>query len=262
MIFILLYCIFAQVKVPCANPTIRKEIRSLTSMEWGKVKRVFSIMKIQGTLRKYSQMHNSYFSRMHNNVYFAYWHRELLWRFEQDMKRIDSTVTLPYWNWSLDADKYKWNFDKTEIWTSHYLGYTQNRCVKGGPFGINNYVDYPFRHCISRNLRRDILPSGGSTLAAIIATPYGIEYFSKLLESGPHILFHLHVGGDMGVGYSSNDIVFYLHHAFIDYVIYYSFRLYLNTNMYIMYGQLIDLRHIGRMLQFLFIILKLLTWLQ
>ena len=220
MLFLVLLAVFAQVKVGCSNPRIRKEIRSLSAQEWQKVKNAMHEMKKRGIMRKFSTIHNQFFSRFHNNVYFLSWHREFIWNFEQEMRKIDSSVTLPYWNWARDADQLKWNFDKTEVWSNKYLGtVSPNTCIKGGIFDYN-VVNYPFKHCISRRLRRDILPSGGSTVASIVATPYGIEYFSKLIESGPHALFHMHIGGDMGVGYSTNDIVFYFHHAFIDYVIF------------------------------------------
>eukprot|EP00834_Sanchytrium_tribonematis_P007079 NODE_590_length_5625_cov_0.852515.p5 type:complete len:222 gc:universal NODE_590_length_5625_cov_0.852515:5395-4730(-) len=200
---LLIVILIAQVKVGCSNPRIRKEIRSLSKPEWQKVKKVFNVMKERGIMRKYSEMHSKFFSRFHNNMYFLYWHREFLYNFENEMIKIDKTVTLPYWNWAKDSDKLKWNFDKNNLFTDEYLGTVdRNGCVKGGVFEYNT-VGYPFKHCISRRYRKDILPSGTSTIASIIATPYGIEYFSKLLENGPHVLLHMHFGGDMGVSYST-----------------------------------------------------------
>ena len=220
MLLVLLLAVFTQSKVGCHNPRYRKELRSLSQAEWNKVKVALNELKRRGILRKYSEMHTQFFSRFHNNVYFLSWHRQFIWNLEEEMRKVDNTVTLPYWNWAQDADSLKWNFDQTQVWSDEYLGSVgQNSCIKGGPFDYN-FVNYPFKHCISRRLRRDILPSGGSTVASIVATPYGVEYFSKLIENGPHALFHMHVGGDMGVSYSTNDIAFYFHHTFIDYVLF------------------------------------------
>eukprot|EP00835_Amoeboradix_gromovi_P000961 NODE_36_length_31474_cov_0.342438.p17 type:complete len:233 gc:universal NODE_36_length_31474_cov_0.342438:30153-29455(-) len=220
MLLLMIALIFAQFKVGCNNPRIRKEIRELSKQEWSTVKRVVNQLKKNGVFRRFAEIHHSFFSRFHNNVYFMPWHRQFIYNFETEMRKIDANVTLPYWNWAKDADKLKWNFDKTEIFSDYYLGSVgPDRCVKGGPFDYN-IVNYPFRHCISRRLRRDILPSGGGVIANIVATPNGVEYFGKLLENGPHALFHMHLGGDMGVSYSNNDFAFYVHHTFSDYVIY------------------------------------------
>jgi tyrosinase len=43
----------------------------------------------------------------HQGPAFFPWHRELLLQFENDLQAIDSTVTIPYWDWT---DNSSWPF--------------------------------------------------------------------------------------------------------------------------------------------------------
>src|SRR2546422_11429366 len=39
---------------------------------------------------------------IHRSPTFLLWHREMLRRFELDLQAIDSSVTVPYWDWTVD----------------------------------------------------------------------------------------------------------------------------------------------------------------
>jgi tyrosinase len=49
----------------------------------------------------------------HMGPAFLPWHRAYLWLFEQQLREIDPSVTLPYWDWTVDReiDSYLWQDD-------------------------------------------------------------------------------------------------------------------------------------------------------
>jgi hypothetical protein len=61
---------------------------------------------------------------------FGPWHRVLLHHFETELQQIDSSVTLPYWDWTVDHDQ------ASPIWNPALLGGNgqQGGLVPDGPF--------------------------------------------------------------------------------------------------------------------------------
>jgi len=92
--------------------------------------------------------------------------------------------------------------------------------VTDGPFKDMIFT-YPQPHCLTRLWGNKV----GGNLGAFVALPVmanmiknvkDYDGFRTYLEIAPHGKVHAEVGGEMMKFYSSNDIVFWLHHGFVD----------------------------------------------
>jgi tyrosinase len=185
---------------------------------------------------EFVQEHADAFSsgQAHGGPAFLAWHREFLLQFEQELQQVDSTVTIPYWDFTVD------NSPTSSLWSKKFLGGngdpTDNNIVKNGPFRQGQWTlvfDGP-------DLRRDFgdlvssLPTADDVNAAFGASSYdvfpfdtgspidqsfrnNIEGFNHPTgESELHNRVHNWIGGSMAITYSPNDPVFWLLHADID----------------------------------------------
>lgn len=172
----------------------------------------------------------------HRRPAFLAWHREFLRRFERDLQVIDPTVTLPYWDWTVNQNPAV----AGTPFTDDFMGGNgdpadQNR-VKSGPFRQGqwtlNLLDGPGDSALQRQFGSNAaptLPSSGNVADTLTVTPLDAANwnptaqpsFRNRLEGwyGPgsvHNRVHLWVGGSMLPGSSPNDPIFFLHHANID----------------------------------------------
>lgn len=209
----------------------RKNQNTLSPTERSRYVSAVLALKANGTYDKYVNDHRNFMVNAHRGPAFFPWHREFLRRFEADLRSIDSSVTLPYWDWTVD------NSALSAIWADDFMGPNgrpSDGHVMSGPFAFSGgawtlVVDGPA-------LRRRFavgtasLPSGSDKSAALGITPYDVSPynddsslggFRNRLEgwfSGPqlHNRVHVWVGGSMGPASSPNDPVFFLHHCFVD----------------------------------------------
>ncbi len=122
----------------------------------------------------------------HNFPYFLAWHREFLLKFEDRLRQEDENVTIPYWNW------------------------TRNRTI---PPRLGNPAEWGVTRISQIN---DPLPGflGQSVSRAMEQTEYFL--FHRTIN-GPHGTVHVEIGGEMGdIENSPRDVVFWLHHSFLD----------------------------------------------
>jgi tyrosinase len=170
----------------------------------------------------------------HGGPAFLAWHREFLLQFEQQLQTVDSTVTIPYWDFTVD------NSPTSSLWSKKFLGGngdpTDNFIVKTGPFAQGQWTlvfDGP-------DLRRDFgdlassLPTADDVSGAFGASHYDVSPFDSgspidqsfrnnlegfnhpTAEAELHNRVHAWIGGSMAIEYSPNDPVFWLLHANID----------------------------------------------
>ena len=178
----------------------------------------------------------------HLSAAFGPWHRVLLAHFESELRAIDASVTLPYWDWTDAAST-------SAVFAPNMLG-------SNGRPGDGQVMDGPFAHAtgkwnvvvkddpsnpdfLMRQFGSDpsaaALPDKTSMQDPILALTVYDEapwYDSKRktaalraradalfrfrLEYDLHNLVHRYVGGDMGLAASPNDPVFWLHHCNLD----------------------------------------------
>jgi len=202
---------------------VRKELQSMTPQERRHYFSVFlSVYHANdGTIKRYIDNHQQFFSRgLHNNGAFLPWHRGYILETENRLREADCRVTVPYWNWRITPRISRSNIFGLADHQASGNGDSGTRCVRTGTFGFES----GFRLTTGRCLQRRI--SGGSTATIarvqqlINRYPRATQFdsFRNRLEHGPglHDSVHCLVGGTMCSSRSSNDPVFFSHHANID----------------------------------------------
>jgi len=225
---------------------VRKNVKQLTPAE--KAAFVNAVLSLKGrpsilhpgnpALSRYDDYPEIHMNAMmanpgwaHRGPAFFPWHRELLLQFENDLVAADSSVTIPYWDWTDAA---------SSPFTADLLGGdgdpTQARKVTTGPFaheGPNHWTimvkdDAGDPDYLEREFGVDPTapaPPTGADVNTVVAmsTTYdsspwtgGSAGFRASLEINLHNLVHRWVGGTMGLMTSPNDPVFWLHHCNID----------------------------------------------
>ena len=221
----------------CPRMFIRKEFRDMSRAEWSRFKR--ALLKLMGepapsqnnaedpslppptSMAFWTRLHLASVPHAHGTPQFLPWHRLFVHKFEQALRTIDPTVTLPYWDWSLDAP----NPAASPIWSLFYLGsvYSEEGDCTNFPS-----LKVPRPHCLKRRRlfsyqseRSGAAPFYSSRTLRAVVEDMSLSYdrFRALIELAPHNMVHVAVGGpqgDMSFMSSPNDPLFWLHHAFID----------------------------------------------
>ncbi|MFG2359664.1 tyrosinase family protein [Streptomyces sp. NPDC048521] len=171
---------------------------------------------------------------------FLPWHRKLLLELEGALRRVDASVTVPYWDWTRDraADSLPWTDDLLGG-----NGRRSDRQVMTGPFAYRaghwkitvGVTDVQY---LTRDLGRAAdpiqLPTDQALESALAEPVYDVAPWDSTVTRGfrntlegwgrghgsaswrNHNRVHHWVGGVMVGAASVNDPVFWLHHAFVD----------------------------------------------
>lgn len=141
--------------------------------------------------------------RMHGSMYgpvgyrrFLPWHRAYLIAFERELRRIDDTLSLPYWDWDNDEGRL--------IGVRNFIGLSTGRNLGPGP---GEPPDVQGRIWFSSRQQTEDMEN------------FEGDYYplTRFLEQNPHNAGHDWVGGDMAnTRVSPNDPIFWMHHAQID----------------------------------------------
>ncbi len=166
----------------------------------------------------------------HRRPAFFPWHRVMLLAFENDLVAIDSSVTIPYWDWPDNA---------SNPFTNDLLGgngdHADQDKVKTGPFAhdgpnhwtINVRDSNSDPNFLQRSFGTDPtamqLPTDSDVDTSLTTDKYDSYPWQNSsaglrsnVETNLHNLVHRFVGGTMGAMTSPNDPVFFLHHCNID----------------------------------------------
>ncbi|MHC3470349.1 tyrosinase family protein [Streptomyces sp. 7R007] len=226
----------------------RKDVSTLTRAERRRFVGALLEVKRRGEYDEFVRMHIEYYvsdgdrglRTAHMAPSFLPWHRRFLLDLERALRRVDPSVTVPYWDWTKDRTT-------TSVpWTDDLLGGNGRRSdhrVTTGPFAYaegnwtlkEGVTDEEF---LTRDLGRSrdpiALPAKSELESALAESVYdsapwdsrSAKGFRNRLEgwgSGRgsaawrnHNRVHRWVGGAMVGGASVNDPVFWLHHAFVD----------------------------------------------
>ncbi|XP_061196383.1 putative tyrosinase-like protein tyr-3 [Saccostrea echinata] len=203
---------------------VRKEYRLLTEEERNNFHTAINMLKNDSTvsLNKYDLLANihsrsSSNTAAHGGPGFLGWHRVFLLLFENALRQKIRTVTLPYWDCTLDQPLP--HPSQSVIWSHLFLG-NGNGQVKTGPFrnwdtqfgfGLLHRQVSSLRHLMSANDLKNILEE--EYLGNI---SYPDTKSSKNLEQ-LHNNVHVWVGGLMRkIEIGAFDPVFYVLHSFVD----------------------------------------------
>ncbi|MCS0638973.1 tyrosinase family protein [Streptomyces sp. LP05-1] len=227
---------------------VRKNQRDLTPAERRKFVGAVLELKRAGRYDDFVRTHIEYYSAdgdgelrvAHMAPSFFPWHRQFLLDFERALRRVDPTVTVPYWDWTRD------NTPAASLWGEDFMGGNGRRGdhqVMTGPFAYAS-GNWPVTVGVTedRFLTRDFgrpadpiaLPTREELDTALADPVYDSEPWNSTSRSGfrnklegwargrgnerwrNHNRVHRWIGGLMLGGASVNDPVFWLHHSFVD----------------------------------------------
>jgi len=173
----------------------------------------------------------------HRGPAFLPWHREFLHRFESQLRKIDASVTIPYWDWTDHAGS-------QALFTDEFLGPSGTWNGEGFVVATGRFrsSEFPIRRdlhyravprtnrienlgpALQRHLhqgpdgRIDFNSLAQPSHVAVATDQREYEEFRRTLESGErlHNAGHAFVGGSMAIMSSPNDPIFWCHHANVD----------------------------------------------
>ncbi|XP_060075287.1 uncharacterized protein LOC132554976 [Ylistrum balloti] len=206
---------------------VRREIRTLSRREWDTL--VYRLNQLQQPILTPGQppfvpyyaiceMHMSpaIIQAAHNGPNFLSWHRIYLLLLEEALG-----MPIPYWDSRLD---YRMPQPTDSIvWTPEFFGEGFGN-VASGPFAGWPHVPSPDRVPLLRNIGND-----GSLVSdrAVNAIMSAFSHFDVTEPAPPpqmtfeaiHNAVHVWIDGQMsGISTSPQDPIFFMHHAFIDYL--------------------------------------------
>ncbi|XP_052818256.1 putative tyrosinase-like protein tyr-3 [Mya arenaria] len=203
----------------------RSDIRTLSRRDRKAVFDAFEELYQNGILGRFGRVHGDQMFRKHKGRAFLPWHRVFLAAFEEEMRKTNPDVSLPYWDYTMDY--YIPAPENSVVWSNCFFGNGYG-IITSGPFegwygGLNNQIHRKLaeRHgqCLPKLIHKaDIKGLMDFCKYQEITTGEGDYYHGnpfnlELLHDGVHDW----VGGDMEqVKYSGFDPVFWMHHAFID----------------------------------------------
>ena len=109
----------------------------------------------------------------HMGPAFFPWHRQYLHMFEQELQTVDPTVTLPYWDWTVDTgtDAYLWDDD--------FMGGNgdpnEDFAVTTGPFRKDTWELTVFDYTDSQRTPYLVREFGATAFAPTLPTPEQLE---------------------------------------------------------------------------------------
>ncbi|MEU8030382.1 tyrosinase family protein [Streptomyces sp. NPDC049099] len=226
----------------------RKNISRLTRSERRRFVDALLEVKRRGEYDEFVRMHIKYntpdgergLRSAHMTPSFLPWHRKLVLELERALRRVDASVTVPYWDWTRDRTA-------TSLpWTDDLMGGNgrrSDRQVMTGPFAYRSghwkiTEGVTDRQYLTRDLGRARnpieLPTARDLESALADPVYDTPPWDSTVTRGfrnklegwgqgrgsvswhNHNRVHRWVGGVMVGGASVNDPVFWLHHSFVD----------------------------------------------
>ncbi|XP_022801546.1 uncharacterized protein LOC111339216 [Stylophora pistillata] len=163
-------------------------------------------------------------SGIHQRDFFLPWHRWFMLQYENLLRRVDCTVTVPYWDWSV-ASRSPWRRRASDLWFPGNSGFggngeqTTEQCVTSGPFrrGVWNVVPSAGGSCLRRQFNLTDNPPDSAAVAEVLRIPHlQFDSFEIALRINLHDTVHCFIGGTMCSFDSAAAPEFMLHHGFVD----------------------------------------------
>jgi hypothetical protein len=177
----------------------RKNFVQLNVGERALLAEALNSLYADGIIESFADEHADNWYRIHYGPAFLPWHRHFLYRMEEELRRIDTRLRLPFWDWTRADSR---NLE-LEPWKS-FFGGRQNT---GGKFDHWAYERAPGPEMNAT------LP----TLTGIANDLQGNSYAGFRSIEGPHHGGpHMWIGETMSSPQSPRDPLFYLHHNNLD----------------------------------------------
>lgn len=191
---------------------VRREIHELNSDELETLIDGFRWVYNSGYLEELSNKHYIVRNRVHGCAQFLPFHNTFIYDLETELIKYNSTITLPYWNWTMYSNTpLNDPILKLELFGDDYSKREDN-CVKSGKFANwtfnNNCFKREYSYNSHNHLTWDIINNSLYTTTSFTTMTQRLEQL--------HAFLHVWVSGDMKTHHSPNDPLFYLHHVFVD----------------------------------------------
>lgn len=203
------------------DPPPRYDLADLMPGEWDAFVAALFVLKGNGVYDRFTQSHHDNLSRIHHTPLFLPWHRVFLYLFSCAIQDLIKNPTLHcpvIWQWLQVYPSYETD-DLIRLFSPTWAGSAASP-VRDGPFREGRWAAWlPDSGIRNASLGR----SSGAALVEVPATDVArlvslsdYDAFRQALE-GTHDAVHGRIGGLMGdTRYSTNDPVFWLHHARVD----------------------------------------------
>ena len=194
----------------------RQSTLALTDENWGALNEAISALMTNGAYGNLVQIHAAMIQepngsqrslhRMHGSMSgplgykrFLPWHRAYLIVFERQLRRIDDTLAIPYWDWNADGGRLEGFPDPADPLFPEESRWRRNPGARQGE-------------------RRGRVPwfTCKDSIQRAIQTVDNYSDFTRWLEDCPHNAGHAWIGGDMNTMSSPRDPAFWFHHAQVD----------------------------------------------
>jgi subtilisin family serine protease len=223
---------------PVAAVRERKNITALSAAERTALTNAILELKQRRIYHEFVRSHANGMENAHRQPAFLPWHRQFILIFESELRAIDPSITLPYWDWGADPGR---DGSNNPMWNSTMValmggnGSGPNDAVTTGPFrnwtvvnSAGNDTQAPLQRAFGRFAPN--LPTTAEVTAVLGVTPYDVGPWDDGASTGGfrndlegwaranhlHNVVHVWVGGSMLPGTSPNDPCFFLHHCMID----------------------------------------------
>ena len=172
---------------------------------WDALRSAIDQLIANGTYERFVRIHSDSWGRhrMHESMSgevgrqrFLPWHRAYLINFERELRTIDESLSIPYWDWNADQGRL--------IGFSDLLG-----MLRTWP---EDWPPNPMR--TPENSRQEFFTDPNKIGSLLPHDNY--NSFTGALETGPHNSGHGWVGGAMAMMHSPADPAFWFHHAQVD----------------------------------------------
>ena len=202
---------------PCSSwSRVRKDFMSMSSVE---KRRYINAVVLASTNSRYKREydnllgihHDNFDTMIHRRDEFLPWHRWFLLQYENLLRRIDSRITLPFWDWRGDRPL---STSSSSMWHHNYFGGNGQPCVTNGPFQGSQW-SLPDRSYLERNFDHEAIFPDYVAVARLL-NENNLTEFESILRVQMHNNVHCHVGGTMCSLSAAYAPEFFLHHAFID----------------------------------------------
>ncbi len=153
-------------------------------------------------------------AQIHHPDIFLPWHRWFILALENLLRGIDCSITVPYWDWSLESQ----NWQNSIVWdTQCGLGGNGNPPVSTGPFREDNWRVTPSAggDPLLRNFQ-GTLPDCASVAMIQRLGVSEFDSWHSFVSGNLHNGVHCNIGGTMCSHDSANAPEFFFHHGFID----------------------------------------------
>uniref|UniRef100_A0A0K0EYH4 Tyrosinase_Cu-bd domain-containing protein n=1 Tax=Strongyloides venezuelensis TaxID=75913 RepID=A0A0K0EYH4_STRVS len=221
------YCLLSNGKN--LTKSVRKELRMLTTEERERYHKAVKQIKDYGDFTNLAIIHSQVAENgsAHGGPSFLPWHREFLKRYEIILKQIDPSITVPYWDSTLECELP--TPSDSIIFTDLFFGTTDNygnvitgpfknfTTINGDPYIVREIgkIGYVFKDSeIDYILNQKSIDEALIFLDRTGKCP--VKTDSRSLEY-VHANIHNFIGGHMFLTVSAgNDPIFWNHHSFVD----------------------------------------------